>query len=134
MFPELYLQSFLHLQVMPSSMGIPSLVAALSEGGQRPNTSHSHAGGGGRSRSRSSVASSSATTGRSAASQARRFQRMFDSMKSEVQAAHLGLMGGAPVIMEERKSRCVYEGDSKSSPLSYFVKIGHVWSLSVLIF
>ena len=88
-------------QMMPPSMGIPSLLASISQAGQRPNTSHSH--GGRRSRS-----DTSSILGRSSHSQARRFQRMFDSMKNEVQASHVGLMSSASDVIEQASSRYLF--------------------------
>ncbi|XP_038044677.1 dynein heavy chain domain-containing protein 1-like [Patiria miniata] len=73
------------VEQMPASMGAASLLASLLPAGQ--------------SQGRHSRASSG--------SQARRLQRVFDTMKDEAQPAQLGLMSGTPAMMETRESRYI---------------------------
>ncbi len=69
---------------MPSSMGVSSLLASLQPVSQ--------------SQGRRSRVSSGYT---------RRLQRVFDTMKDEVQPTQLGLMSGTPRLMETREGRLV---------------------------
>ncbi|XP_071803571.1 dynein heavy chain domain-containing protein 1-like isoform X3 [Asterias amurensis] len=70
------------VQQMPSSMGVSSLLASLQPVSQ--------------SQGRRSRVSSGYT---------RRLQRVFDTMKDEVQPTQLGLMSGTPRLMETREGR-----------------------------